>query len=166
MNDYSELKRLAEAATQGPWSYDGSYVCPARVEEGTTYVETWRAVADCAQPENTKFIAAANPSAVLALLDQIEVQQARIIELAQAANAARDEADRLREEVKVHIATNANLGQMVKARIREEDVIRKDAARYRWLRDRASSSDWEFAGYQASKDAHIDSEIAKETPSV
>ncbi|MBI6975119.1 MULTISPECIES: hypothetical protein [Pseudomonas] len=68
MTDYTELKRLAEAATPGPWSYDGSYVCPARVEEGTTYVETWRSVADCAQPENTKFIAAANPFSVLAMI--------------------------------------------------------------------------------------------------
>lgn len=135
MNDYSELKRLAQycsIARTGGW-------------RGKMGVD-----------ENQ----------ILILLEQIEAQQARIIELAQAANAARDEADRLREEVKVHIATNANLGQMVKARIREEDVIRKDAARYRWLRDRASSSDWEFAGYQTSKDAHIDSEIAKETPSV
>jgi hypothetical protein len=72
MSDYSELKRLAEAATQGPWSYDGSYVCTARVEDGTTYVETWRSVADCVQPENTKFIAAANPAAVRALIAENE----------------------------------------------------------------------------------------------
>ena len=72
MNDHSELERLAEAATPGPWSYDGSYVCPARVEDGTTYVETWRSVADCAQLENTKFIAAANPAAVLALIADLE----------------------------------------------------------------------------------------------
>lgn len=71
MNYYAELKRLAEAATKGPWSYDGSYVCPARVEGGTTYVETWRSVADCAQPENTKFIAAANPAAVLVMIAEI-----------------------------------------------------------------------------------------------
>lgn len=72
MSDYSELKRLAETATPGPWSYDGSYVCPARVEDGTTYVETWRSVADCAQSENTKFIAAANPAAVLALIAEAD----------------------------------------------------------------------------------------------
>lgn len=71
MSDYSELKRLAEAATPGPWAYDGSYVCPARTEDGTTYVELWRSIADCHQPENTKFIAAANPAAVLALLAEV-----------------------------------------------------------------------------------------------
>lgn len=72
MKDYSELKKLAEAATPGPWEYDGSYVCPARTEDGTTYVELWRSIADCHQPENTKFIAAANPAAVLALIAENE----------------------------------------------------------------------------------------------
>lgn len=67
---YEELKKLAENATPGPWGYDGSYVCPSRVEGGTTYVESWKSVADCHQPENTKFIAAANPSAVLAMIDE------------------------------------------------------------------------------------------------
>lgn len=72
MTNYSELKGLAEAATPGPWGYDGSYVCPTRNEDGTTYVESWRSVADCHQPENTKFIAAANPAAVLALIAENE----------------------------------------------------------------------------------------------
>lgn len=72
MSDYSELKRLAEAAGSGEWGYDGSYVCPVRREGGTKYVESWRSVADCHQPENTKFIAAANPSAMLALIAEIE----------------------------------------------------------------------------------------------
>ena len=72
MTDYSELKRLAEAATHGPWGYDGSYVCPTRTDGGTTYVELWSSIADCHQPENTKFIAAANPAAVLALIAESE----------------------------------------------------------------------------------------------
>lgn len=72
MTDLAKLKALAEAATPGPWSYDGSYVCPARVEAGTTYVETWRSVADCHQPENTQFIAAANPAVVLELIAENE----------------------------------------------------------------------------------------------
>lgn len=123
MDNLTELKRLAEAATQGPWSYDGSYVCPARVEKGTTYVETWRSVADCAQPENTKFIAAANPATVLAL-------------------------------------------------IAENEALRKDSERYRWLRDRSESIHqfylstpiW-FTGVKFSKenvDSTIDAAMGKE----
>lgn len=76
--DKVKLKALAESATKGPWGYDGSYVCPARTEDGTTYVESWRSVADCAQPENTKFIAAANPAAVLALLAENEQLLAKL----------------------------------------------------------------------------------------
>lgn len=106
MSDHSELKRLAEAATPGPWAYDGSYVCPARTEDGTTYVELWRSIADCHQPENTKFIAAANPAAVLALIAEVEGLRAQhgrdsaeIRSLCQARDNARKERDQLKAEV-------------------------------------------------------------------
>lgn len=72
MAKYDELKRLAEAATPGPWSYDGSYICPARVEGETTYVETWRAIADSHHTENVHYIAAANPAAILELIAENE----------------------------------------------------------------------------------------------
>lgn len=98
--DIERLESLAKAATPGPWSHDGSYVCPARIEGGTTYVETWSSVADCYQPENTKFIAAANPAAVLELIDrnkrlkagaadtwEIAQSRARIIDQLKAENA-------------------------------------------------------------------------------
>lgn len=106
MNDYRELERLAEAATPGPWSFDGSYVCPARVEDGATYVETWRSVADCHQPENTKFIAAANPAAVLALIAENKAMaefREHMVQLRETHGfdswaAALVEVDRLRAE--------------------------------------------------------------------
>lgn len=119
MSDHSELKRLAEAATPGPWAYDGSYVCPARTEDGTTYVELWRSIADCHQPENTKFIAAANPAAVLALIAEVEGLRAQhgrdsaeLRSLCQARDDARKDRDQLKAEV---------------------EALRKDAERYRWL---------------------------------
>ena len=106
MSDHSELKRLAEAATPGPWAYDGSYVCPARTEDGTTYVELWRSIADCHQPENTKFIAAANPAAVLALIAEVEGLRAQhgrdsaeLRSLCQARDDARKERDNLKSEL-------------------------------------------------------------------
>ena len=106
MKDYSELKMLAEAATPGPWAYDGSYVCPARTEDGTTYVELWRSIADCHQPENTKFIAAANPVAVLALIAEVEGLRAQhgrdskeLRSLCQARDDARKDRDKLKAEV-------------------------------------------------------------------
>lgn len=81
MSKYDELKRLAEAATPGPWSYDGSYICPARVEDETTYVETWRAVADSHQTENVRFIAAANPAVILDLINEVEALREKVSEL-------------------------------------------------------------------------------------
>lgn len=40
----------------------------------------------------------------------------------------------------------------------ENEALRKDAERYRWLRDEAGSADWEHIGYQSaeSRDKHID----------
>lgn len=72
MTDWSELKRLAEEATPGPWGRDGSYVCPVRVEGGTTYIESWRAIADSHHLEDVRYIAAANPTAILALIAENE----------------------------------------------------------------------------------------------
>ena len=72
MSKWNDLKRLAEAATPGPWGYDGSYICPARVEGETTYVESWHAVADSHQTENVRYIAAANPAAMLELIAEVE----------------------------------------------------------------------------------------------
>lgn len=196
MSDHSELKRLAEAATPGPWAYDGSYVCPARTEDGTTYVELWRSIADCHQPENTKFIAAANPAAVLALIAENErylklvermVDQyvpltelegvpgwSRVVELvevvaerdrlkteveglraqhgrnsaelrslSQARDDARKERDQLKAEVDRlnedydkewrHDLNDKNNVQVLAA---EVEALRKDAERYRWLREK------------------------------
>lgn len=114
MKDYSELKMLAENATPGPWAYDGSYVCPARTEDGTTYVELWRSIADCHQPENTKFIAATNPAAVLELIYEVEALKGQL-----------ECAD---EQV-------VFLEKQVKKLILESVSLKKEAARYRWLRD-------------------------------
>ncbi|MDF3188051.1 hypothetical protein [Pseudomonas paracarnis] len=61
MIDYTELKRLAEAATAGPWVHGGNWVS----------TERGNSVADCPRGDE-KFIAAANPSAVLALIAENE----------------------------------------------------------------------------------------------
>lgn len=122
MTDYRELKRLAEAATPGPWAYDGSYVCPARTEDGTTYVELWRSIADCHQPENTKFIAAANPAAALALIAEVD-----------SMKVERDYCRRVADHnLDLGVAYMTERDQL-KA---EVEALRKDAERYRWLREK------------------------------
>ena len=125
MSDHSELKRLAEAATSGPWAYDGSYVCPARTEDGTTYVELWRSIADCHQPENTKFIAAANPAAVLALIAEVEglrAQHGRDSEELRSLCQARDDARKDRDQLKAEVARSTEREIMQLAEI---EALRK-----------------------------------------
>lgn len=61
----ADLRRLAEAATPGPWeqSEGGMYV---------DVVDDDSQVAEVIRRADAAFIAAANPAAVLALLDEIE----------------------------------------------------------------------------------------------
>ncbi|HCF2029392.1 TPA: ead/Ea22-like family protein [Pseudomonas aeruginosa] len=101
MTDHAELRRLAKAATPGPWrvqtgcswrrigtdSGDGDVLRPC-----THPHDGWPDIV--APAENLKYIASANPKTILALLDEI---------------------DRLKAE---------------------NEALRKDAARYRWLRER------------------------------
>ncbi|HHN0112341.1 TPA: ead/Ea22-like family protein [Pseudomonas aeruginosa] len=104
MTDHAELRRLAKAATPGPWTlyvpedYQGPEELPGygvECAEGRAIV--WGALepeTGCQFDRDAEFIAAANPKAILALLDEI---------------------DRLKAE---------------------NEALRKDAARYRWLRER------------------------------
>lgn len=94
MNDYSELKRLAAAAIVG-------------------------GIAD-----GDALRSACRPTAIWDLVGQIESQQARIIELAQAANAAQDQAHRSRMD----LVDQVERCDQLKA---ENEALRKDAELYR-----------------------------------
>lgn len=68
MKDYSELKKLAEAAPSGPWRYWGEtaneiFQCSGK---RVLIIAHDQSVTAC------EFIAAANPAAVLALIAEIE----------------------------------------------------------------------------------------------
>lgn len=66
MSDYSELKRLAEAATPAPWQDDkGAVHAP---ESGKWPVDGYAA----SSYEDSAFIAAANPAVVLALIEEAQ----------------------------------------------------------------------------------------------
>lgn len=72
MTDYSELKRLIDAATPGKWFTDGERTVIAGDSDQLN--KGW-AVAECHGPDdfrNARFIAAANPAAVLALIAENE----------------------------------------------------------------------------------------------
>lgn len=71
MNDYSELKKLAEAAPEGPWfgpeyAAGTSYVFDADLGTLLHYESI-----DTEQDDCLRYVAAANPAAVLALIDEV-----------------------------------------------------------------------------------------------
>jgi hypothetical protein len=81
-----DLRRLAEAATPGPWETIGNLVCRglggvARVENDGTDYSTGEPLSDEAieatEQADAAYIAAANPQTILALLDEREALQAK-----------------------------------------------------------------------------------------
>ncbi|HBN8440950.1 TPA: ead/Ea22-like family protein [Pseudomonas aeruginosa] len=88
MSDRAELRRLAKAATPGPWTlyapedYQGPEELPGygvECAEGRAIV--WGALepeTGCQFDRDAEFIAAANPQAILAMLDEIDRLRSRL----------------------------------------------------------------------------------------
>jgi len=162
MTDYSNLKRLAEAATPGPWiaensRHEGSINALDR-HIGMVSMHA-KVREDIPQNfANQAFIAAANPAAVLALIAEVErLQRAEkndliaynaVIQRQDELRAERDqfkaEAQALQEqkqflrnlrEADGFDSWSAALVEVDKLRV-EVEALRKDAERYRWLRSR------------------------------
>lgn len=112
-HDWAALRRLAEAATPGPWRAEDGYRSPDVLDAhglvvAATITSDMRWRDDSA---NGAYIAAAHPAAVLALLDQRDAARAQaerwdteaaasratIMRLEAERDAARAEAERLRE---------------------------------------------------------------------
>lgn len=127
-----ELRRLAEG-TKG-WQNlvecwpadqehsDADWEVGAIDEDGNRYpvisINTQQYDCEDGAEKLARFIAAANPSAVLSLLDELKAANARLHEVAVGCATAEQERDQLRAEV---------------------ESLRKDAERYRWLRDKSES---------------------------
>lgn len=80
--NYQALRMAAENATPGEWCSDDYYGVIADAGLNANYY-----IASCSGPDNRankRFIAAANPATVLALLDEREAQSKRIAELTDA----------------------------------------------------------------------------------
>lgn len=129
MKDYSELKRLAEAATQGQWRHyqhgvikGGPVVQFANGSAQQQIVMTTGAewMRDGEQYDNANFIASANPVAVLELISELQ-------------RLAADNAS-LRGSCAKLGAEHAGMVRTVRKQEKELDGLRKDAGRYRWLR--------------------------------
>ena len=82
MTTKKELRAAAESATPGEWCVDDRHgVIADSGLNGNYYIAT------CSGPEhraNKRFIAAANPATVLALLDELEAKDKQISDLKEA----------------------------------------------------------------------------------
>jgi hypothetical protein len=68
MTDLAELKRLAEAATPGPWPHGGN--CGNRISDTSNgYI-----IRDYSE-QDREFIIAANPAAILDLVERVEMAE-------------------------------------------------------------------------------------------
>jgi hypothetical protein len=94
-------------------------------------VESWRAVADCAQPENTRFIATANPATILSLLAEFERLEliGRISCNFDGYKAVLDERDQLKAANKSLRAEVARSTERELLQLAELESLRKDAER-------------------------------------
>lgn len=89
MIDIQELRELAQKATQGNWeSSNDGFVSMRRMRNDVRYVV---GIAQCDhRAEDADFIAAANPAAILELLDRLEAaetEQHRLSECLRLANS-------------------------------------------------------------------------------
>ena len=104
----AELRRLAEAATPGPWEAFGAVdgrrgerwlgvTTDMRATESARAGDVFSAQ-DCTR-QDALFIAAANPAAVLALLDDADALRAELAHMREARDNARAEVKRLTAQV-------------------------------------------------------------------
>lgn len=152
--DTAELRKLAEAAPEGPWF--GPEYAP-----GTSYVFDvdlgsllhYESI-ETEQDACLRYVAAANPAVVLALLAEIDgltAQHGRDSTELRRLCQARDDARRERDQLKA-----------------DNEALRKDAERYQWLIRRISKSQYYFLGAQLTSNtvegvgAAVDAAMAKE----
>ncbi|EME0456337.1 TPA: ead/Ea22-like family protein [Pseudomonas aeruginosa] len=147
MTDHAELRRLAKAATPGPWrvqtgcswrrigtdSGDGDVLRPC-----THPHDGWPDIV--APAENLKYIASANPKTVLALLDEIDRLKAENDALRKFSAEAYQVLGALdAPENVLDNASDAANGVPLRHETllpffaEDYEALRKDAARYRWL---------------------------------
>lgn len=148
MTDYTELKRLAESA-----DLVGGYISAPDFEEIGL------------NADDAAFAAAANPAAVLALIAENVQLKALIADPEFPPKHARRLIAQLRQEL-------SDLWPMHNSLKADNEALRQDAERYRWLRDSSESIHqfylstpiW-FTGVKFSKenvDSTIDSAMGKD----
>ena len=172
MTDHTELKLAAEAASQGRWNQDGFDVQNDDIND-------YR-VARCNRLADAKFIAAANPAAVLALIAETERLERLALDSVNAEYAGSmdlesicAERDQLRAEnaglktgYEAYEQVNAELkAEVEKLRKEREGKVLCDLELFETLRDSANTEADEhrqcMATYRPLRQASLDSVVKK-----
>lgn len=187
MSDFSELKRLAEAATPGPWE------C-REAEESAAICHAHGWVADDFSEQtiiDTRYMAAANPAAILALIAENERLTGDLKDVepsfddverlckvlgylgVSTPESGHEQAARWLSLVRYLIRT-AETSKLLRQDAQavaeyhqlkaENEALRLDAERYRWLREYTIRS-LPVEGALESLDRQIDSRRGKEARS-
>lgn len=140
MDKFSELKAAAMAATPGPWSWkvDGIfyYLSPEGVNTPLERIiddgSSWGEYAETIEHDgpDARFIAAANPAAVLELLAELEAKDEVLREVAFRVSAGGYNADSVDAEVfkqKIIDGIDSISGVLIK-RIDELEGVKADAS--------------------------------------
>lgn len=158
--DKEKLRALAEAATQNhgarrvEFDHNGRHV----IGDGSWKILSAWHTPDGKVAQNAEFAAAASPATVLALLSEIERLKAQVRLAGVAGEMAVHEAVG-------RAATDYGVAILERDQLKvENEVLRKDAERYRWLRDGAGYCDTrDIPGMAPARmDAFIDTAMAKE----
>ncbi|EOX9899897.1 TPA: ead/Ea22-like family protein [Pseudomonas aeruginosa] len=152
MTDHAELRRVAEAATPGPWSCNRHWaIVGGPILEFTNGAAQQQIAMACGQSwmrddelrNNAEFIAANNPKTVLALLDEIDRLKAENDALRKFSAEAYQVLGALdAPENVLDNASDAANGVPLRHETllpffaEDYEALCKDAARYRWLRER------------------------------
>jgi len=172
MTDHTKLKRLAEAAGSVEWKWwDSNSTLRLTTEVSGRHgadgdaISAYKDSVQCPEVYRA-FIEAASPAAVQTLLDDLDearngMKYACAMRLKKEIDRLRDENEELRAQIgRAQIVELANFDWDA-----ELTALRKDAERYRWLRDSSESIHqfylstpiW-FTGVKFSKE-NVDSTI-------
>ena len=142
--DKQKLKALAKLATQGDWERDGYQVCPVADQNAS--------LGSFGKSTDAAYVAALQPSVILALLAEID-----------------DQALQSRSAREVCLESQAAILSLISERDQfkaENEALRKDAERYRAIRDDLPHLDLGRAILDvqtaAEYDSAVDAAMAKE----
>ncbi|MGD6904768.1 ead/Ea22-like family protein [Pseudomonas aeruginosa] len=137
MTDHAELRRLAKAATPGPWEYQAPLKILAA--DRTSIVLIALSHTNYREDEaNSRLIAAANPKTILALLDEIDGMKAsgwrnhsvnyaraeKCPQTLETAQAAWDRDQELIEEQRQQIARDSQMINQLRQKLQSVEVDR------------------------------------------